>query len=153
MKSNKWFGTYYFLLLTFLHSLLDRCLRDGRKIVHFQAGAAYQRPVNVWLAKELGCVGTVHRAAILNADGLGCLRAKQLGQRRTDMIRQNGIGVLRAGRFACSNRPNRFVRDDDFRGFGGIDVSQPQADLAADNLPRLARFRIRLPFRPRKRWG
>src|SRR5574344_3144013 len=56
-------------------SALIGCVDDVHELAGVEGRAADQTAVNVLVAEQLGSVGGIHRAAVLNGDGAGDARA------------------------------------------------------------------------------
>ena len=82
-------------------------------------------------------IAGLHRAAVLDADGLGSLGADELRERRAD----ESVDFLRLvgrSRAASADRPDGLVRDDKLRAVGGRDVLEADVHLADDDFLELA---------------
>src|SRR6266404_4140608 len=88
----------------------DRGAHDRQKVVHLEAGAAYESAAHVRLVHERACVVRFHTAAILNRKGLGGILAELFRNSRAN----EGVGVLSllgSGVASRADGPHRFIGD------------------------------------------
>src|SRR5688572_27964320 len=85
------------------------CFRNRHELFRLEACPTDQRAVDVWKGKEFGRIGSRHRAAIQNADGLSSLRAEELAQRGANDLMMHEVRVLSTRGFSCPDRPDGFI--------------------------------------------
>ncbi len=91
---------------------LEAELHDAGELVGVEAGPADQGAVDVGLGHQLGGVGRLHRAAVLDAHRR---RRPSSPTRSRDHVadeRAHGLGVLGRGGAAGADGPDRLVGDD-----------------------------------------
>src|SRR6201996_1385060 len=104
-----------------------------------EAGAADERAVDVGLSHELADVFRLDGAAVEDARSFGGELAATKGELVTDDA-VRFFGDVGCGCGAGTDGPHGFVGDDEAVSFGGGDVLQSDANLAADGLFGAALF-------------
>ncbi len=91
---------------------LARCIRyELGELVWIEAGATDQGAIDVVPGDEFGDVVGLHRASVLDPNRGGCIVPEAFADRRPDGG-TDLLGVLRGGRPARADRPDRLVGDD-----------------------------------------
>ncbi|EGJ78227.1 putative phosphoglycerate kinase [Streptomyces sp. Tu6071] len=116
---------------------------DLDELVGVERGTADEGAVDVGAGHDLGDVGRLDRAAVLDAHGVGQLLVVQLGElaadRPADLLR-----VVGAADLAGADGPHGLVGDDDRGGLLGGQVLEGGLDLAEGVRDVLARLADRL---------
>ena len=84
---------------------------DSAECFGIQACPADQRAVDIRHFHELRDIVRLYASAIQNSDGVGERCAKIFFNQRPD-IPMDLLGLIRGGRFAGADGPNRFIGDD-----------------------------------------
>ena len=98
---------------------LHGSLHHGGEGVGLEGGAADEGTIDVLLLEEAGDVLGLGRAAVEDADAIGGLLAKDLGQGLADGA-ADLLGVIGRGSLAGTDGPDGLVGDDILGGVGDL---------------------------------